>query len=339
MNMLKKVMLPVLIVLFSSLPLYSLTLKVGSIAPRNSPWDKTLNNISARWSEISGGRITLRIYPGGIAGNEGDMLRKVKVGALDGAVLSSMGLNKISPDLLVLTMPLIIKNKGELDYVMEKMGPTYESIMEQKRFKLVGWTMAGWMKVFSRDPVLYPDDLKSQKLGFTSGEDVLVQLLKNMGFHVVPSDTIDWLSSLQSGRVDALLISPLIAAAYQVFTIADNMLDYPISPLLGAIVFSDRSWKKIPVKYHEEFLQAVKVEVKELDIESNSLEEKALELLISHGLKVHKTNDDIDRAWTSMIEEIYEKEGIIGKVISRDVYEEVREYTSEYRENNDSDSN
>jgi len=338
MYTLKKIFLYGLIILFSS-PLYSLTLKVGSIAPRNSPWDKTLNNISARWSEISGGKIILRIYPGGIAGNEGDMLRKVKVGALDGAVLSSMGLNKISPDLLVLTMPLIIRNKGELDYVMEKIGPTYESIMEEKHFKLVGWTMAGWMKIFSRDPVLYPEDLKSQKLGFTSGEDVLVQLLKNMGFHVVPSDTIDWLSSLQSGRVDALLISPLIAAAYQVFTIADNMLDYPISPLLGAIVLSDRSWKKIPAKYHEEFLQVVREEVKDLDLESKSLEDKALELLLSYGLKVQEPTDDIDRAWTSLIEEIYKKEGIVGKVISRDVYEEVREYTSEYRKNNGSDSN
>ncbi len=338
MYTLKKIFLYGLIILFSS-PLYSLTLKVGSIAPRNSPWDKTLNNISARWSEISGGKIILRIYPGGIAGNEGDMLRKVKVGALDGAVLSSMGLNKISPDLLVLTMPLIIRNKGELDYVMEKIGPTYESIMEEKHFKLVGWTMAGWMKIFSRDPVLYPDDLKSQKLGFTSGEDVLVQLLKNMGFHVVPSDTIDWLSSLQSGRVDALLISPLIAAAYQVFTIADNMLDYPISPLLGAIVFSNRSWKKIPAKYHEKFLQVVREEVKDLDMESKSLDEKALDLLLSYGLKVQEPTDDIDRAWTSLIEEIYKKEGIVGKVISRDVYEEVREYTSEYRKNNGSDSN
>lgn len=192
--------------------------------------------------------------------------------------------------------------------------------------------MAGWMKVFSRDPVRYPDDLKSQKLGFTSGEDVLVQILKNMGFHIVPSDSIDWLSSLQSGRVDALLISPLIAAAYQVFTLAANMLDYPISPLLGAIVLSDRSWKKIPAKYHDQFLEVVDEVVADLDIESRELEDKALRLLLDNGLTVQETTPEIDSSWTALIEDIYGKDGVIGKVISRNVFEEVTGYTKEYRE-------
>ncbi len=334
----KTVPLVFAVLLFAS-PVFPVTLKVGSVAPRNSPWDKALTEISSRWAEASGGRVVLKIYPGGIAGGEADMLRKVKVGALDGAVLSSMGLNKISPDLLILTMPLIIKDKPELDYVMKKIGPTYEEIMKEKRYKLIGWTMAGWMKVFSRDPVRYPDDLRAQKLGFTSGEDVLIQILKNMGFHIVPSDTIDWLSSLQSGRVDALLISPLIAAAYQVFTLADNMLDYPISPLLGAIVFSDRSWRKVPEKYHDEFLEIVSEVVADLDVESKALEDKAFDLLLENGLQVQETTPEIEREWNALIDEIYGKEGVIGKVISRDVFEEVTGYTKEYREMNGSNTN
>ncbi len=329
----------VLLILLTAVPVFSLTLKVGSVAPRNSPWDKALTEISSRWAEASGGRVLLKIYPGGIAGGEADMLRKVKVGALDGAVLSSMGLNKISPDLLILTMPLIIKNKGELDYVMKKIDPTYERIMEEKRFKLIGWTMAGWMKVFSRNPVKYPDDLKMQKLGFTSGEDVLIQILKNMGFHIVPSDTIDWLSSLQSGRVDALLISPLIAAAYQVFTLADNMLDYPISPLLGAIVLGERSWKKIPEKYHDEFLEIVKEVVADLDVKSRELEDQAFQLLLENGLTVQESTPEIEQAWDEVIKDIYGGTGVIGKIISRDVFEEVTGYTKEYREMNGSGTN
>ncbi len=326
----KKVYILALMLLIIS-PLFSLTIKIGSVAPRNSPWDKALTNISGRWSEVSGGRVSLKIYPGGIAGTEADMLRKVKLGALDGAVLSSMGLNKISPDLLILTMPLVIKNKSELDYVMGKIEPTYEKIMQKKKFKLIGWTMAGWMKIFSRNPVKYPKDFMSQKLGFTSGEEVLIQILKDMGFRVIPSDTIDWLSSLQSGRIDALLISPLIAAVYQVFTIADNMLDYPISPLLGAIVFSDRAWRKIPAQYHDEFLSIVDQEVKKLDQSSQELEKKSLQLLLDHGLKITKATPEIDAAWTTLIENFYKKEGIIGTVISRDVFDEATGYAKEYR--------
>jgi len=338
MKITEKKLFFIILILLAASQLYALTLKVGSVAPRNSPWDKTLTNISGRWKEISGGKVSLIIYPGGIAGAEADMLRKVKFGALDGAVLSSMGLNKISPDLLILTMPLVIKNKPELDYVMSKIEPTYEKIMAAKKFKLIGWTMAGWMKVFSRHPVAYPKDLMDQKLGFTSGEEVLTQLLRDLGFHIVPSDSVDWLSSLQSGRVDALLISPLIAAAYQVFTLADNMLDYPISPLLGAIVLSDRSWKKIPSKYHKEFLEVVTDEVKKLDVSSSELENKAYQLLLSHGLNVTKSTKKIDRTWTEYIEDFYKKEGIIGNVISRKVFEEATGYAREYRKQHGSDN-
>lgn len=334
----KQIFLFIAVFLVSS-SLFSLTLKVGSVAPRNSPWDKTLTAISARWYEISKGRVSLKIYPGGITGTEGDMLRKVKVGALDGAVFSSMGLNKISPDLLILSMPLVIKNKQELDYVMKKIEPTYDNIMREKRFKLVGWTMAGWMKIFSRKPVAFPEDLMTQKLGFTSGEDVLTRLLKDMGFHVVPSDSIDWLSSMQSGRVDALLISPLIAAAYQVFTLADNMLDYPISPLLGAIVLSDRSWKKIPSAYREKFLAVVEEEIKKLDIESQILENKALQLIMENGLQVTEATEEIDKSWTTLIEDFYSKEGVIGSIISREIFKEATGYAKEYRENHDTKNN
>ncbi len=334
----KKVILAVVFLTMSMSSLFSITLKVGSIAPRNSPWDKTLRAIGGRWNEISGGQVSLKIYPGGIAGAEGDMLRKVKLGALDGAVLSSMGLNKISPDLLVLTMPFVVKSKPELDYVMGKIEPTYEKIMEKKKFKLVGWTMAGWMKIFSRNPVVYPKDLMKQKLGFTSGEEALTHLLRNLGFHVVPSDTIDWLSSLQSGRIDALLISPLIAAAYQVFTLADNMLDYPISPLLGAIVFSDRAWRKIPARYHDEFLTVVSEEVKKLDIASKELDDRAFQLLLRNGLNVTEATPEIDAVWTSFIEKAYRKEGIIGTVISRDIFDEATGYAAEYRKQHGTDN-
>ena len=174
----RKNLLVLILLIFSATMISSITLKIGSVAPRNSPWDKTLNEIAAEWERISGGSVKLKIYPGGITGTEDDTLRKVRVSALDGMVASTLGLNKISPDLFILSLPLLIKDEGELRYVMDKMNDTYQELMKNKGFKLIGWTKAGWMNIFSRDPVYYPGDLEKQKLGFTTGEVILTRILK-----------------------------------------------------------------------------------------------------------------------------------------------------------------
>lgn len=329
----RKNLLIFIFLVFSGTMIFSLTLKIGSIAPRNSPWDKTLNEIAAEWKRISGGRIQMKIYPGGITGTEGDTLRKVRVGALDGAVLSTMGLNKISPDLLTLSLPFLIRDDGELDYVIEKMEDLYREITTDKGFELVGWTKAGWLNIFSRDPVYYPRDLERQKLGFTTGEAVLIKILKDLGFFVVPGDIIDWLPGLQSGRTDALLLSSLGAAIYQIFPIADNMLDLPLSPILGAFVFSERSWRKIPEEYRQDFLDVVEIKISHLDSEARELEERALQMMLKNGLTVNPAEKKVVDAWMKMINDLYMQNGIIGSMVSRDIFNEVVSHTEEYRKN------
>jgi len=329
----RKKILVLLFIFISAIFAYSLTLKVGSLAPRNSPWDKTLSKIADEWKTASNGRVQLKIYPGGITGNEEDTLRKLRIGALDGMVASTIGLNKISSDLFAISLPLILRDEDELDFVMDRIYPTYSTIIEDKGFKLVGWTKAGWMNVFSRDPVYYPADMDHQKLGFAAGEVVLTKILKNMGFHIVPADTIDMLASLQSGRADALILSPLIATAYQIFPLADNMLDFQISSLLGAIVFNERSWKKIPEEYRQSFIDIVKENFISVNKASRELDSKALTVMLENGLTVNSINTEQKNAWLKLVDSLYEKEGIIGSLVSRDIYDEIVSYTNEYRNN------
>ncbi len=327
----RKNLFVMLLLIFSVTTIFSLTLKVGSVAPRNSPWDKTLNEIAAEWKRISDGTVQVKIYPGGITGNEDDTLRKIKVGALDGMVVSTMGLNKISSDLFTLSLPFIIGDEDELNYVMDKMHDTYRGIMSDKGFELISWTKAGWMNIFSRDPVYYPIDLERQKLSFTTGESVLIKILKDLGFHVIPEDSIDWLSGLQSGRTDALILSPLVAAVFQVFPIADNMLDFQIAPLLGAIVFSERSWRKVPEEYRQDFIDAANEKLGYLDTESRELEEKALQVMLENGLTVNSAEKDAAEEWQKIFNDLYAKEGIIGTMVSRDIFNELINHIEEYK--------
>ena len=94
----------------------------------------------------------MKIYPGGIAGSEDDMIRKMKVGTLGGAVLTNIGLTKINPDAFVLSTPFMFHSEKEMAYVMERLNPVFEKQIKEKGFKVIIWTMSGWVNFFSKNP-------------------------------------------------------------------------------------------------------------------------------------------------------------------------------------------
>lgn len=146
----------VLYCLVAVMNLPALTVKIGSIAPAGSPWDQTLKEIAADWEELSDGRLSIKIYAGGIAGDEEAMIRKMRVGQLDGVVLTSIGLDIISPDLFIMSLPRIIRSADEYDYLVPKMEPTFDKIVSEKGYKLITWTMAGWVKFSPQNLSLSP---------------------------------------------------------------------------------------------------------------------------------------------------------------------------------------
>ena len=128
------------IILAVLLPLVSIsaqTIKLGSVAPSGSPWDHALRELAADWNRISGGRVRLKVYMGGIVGDEPDMLRKMRIGQLQAAALTALGLNYVSPEILVLSVPFLIRDDGELDYVLERTRPFFTELLEEQGFKVL----------------------------------------------------------------------------------------------------------------------------------------------------------------------------------------------------------
>ena len=253
----KKLLILIMLLLVITFQTGAVTIKLGSLAPVGSPWDITLNKIASDWREISGGRVILKIYSGGIAGSEEDMIGKIRIGQLDAAALTTIGLNRISPDLLTLCLPLFYKNSEEVLYVLDKMKPEFELIVEDKGFIMLGWSLSGWIKFFSRNPAVYPEDLQQQKLSVTKGDAVLLQAWKELGFNALPIDSLDLMTSLSSGMVDSFYAPPVAAAAYQWFGIAKNMCSLPVSPLITGFVIGERSWKKIPANLKDDLVNAL----------------------------------------------------------------------------------
>ena len=317
--------------LFSSS--YGLTIKLGSIAPSGSPWDKALRKISAEWASISKGKVKLKIYPGGIAGGEDDMLRKMRIGQLNAAGLTGIGMCRVFSGILAVQIPLLVRTDKELYYVLEKMRPKFEKELEEKGFTVLIWSKVGWVHFFSKKPVVKPDDLRAHKLFVYAGDPDGTMAWKKAGFGPIPLSTTELMTSLQSGMVDAFSTTPLSAAAYQWFGLAKNMCEMKWAPLIGGIVVSTKTWKKLPADLRTKLRNATRKIGKEMQAEIDNADAEAVKIMKEHGLKVHPVSREIEAQWLSEVQGGFKI--VVGKSFDEASYNEIVKHLKAFREASD----
>jgi TRAP-type C4-dicarboxylate transport system substrate-binding protein len=315
--------------LLAQAPAFGLIIKLGSLAPAGSPWDKGLNRLGAEWQKISGGSVELKIYPGGIVGDESDMIRKMRIGQLTAAGLSGVGLMRIYPDIVTVQLPLFIRSNAELDYVLDKMKPAFAKELEQRGFKVIIWSFVGWVHFFSTSPVVTPDDLKKRKMFVSAGDADAVQIWKECGFHVIPLTPTDIMPSLQSGMIDAFSATPLTAASYQWFGLAKNMCGMKWAPLIGGIVVSANAWSKLDTALAAKLEAAAAQVGSDMQAEILKADAAALDVMKKNGLVVNPVPPAAEDAWRAAVQGGFEK-GFL-KNINNDTYEAVKKYDDEYR--------
>jgi len=316
---------------FCLLPLTGITLKFASPLPEGSEWDLALRQMANEWAEITNGTVRVRIYPGGIAGEQTDIIRKMRIGQLDMAVLTSIGLSAIVPDSFVMTMPLYLQSEEELDFVLKEIAPTFDSAFEEKGFNMLGWSKSGWVNFFSTQKILYPRDLKMLKFSVSSDEPEMVSAFKKMGFNVIPLDMNGILMGLQSGMVQTFYASPMASASFQWFGIANQMLDLNIAPVLGGVIISSRTWNRIPAVYREDLRNSLKKMTSTFYQKTKNLEKRAMDVMKANGLIVNQLPTDALEAWQAVLGPNYSN--LVGDqgLISREVFESYDARVREYR--------
>ena len=304
-------------------------LKIASVAPENTPYGAALNKMAAEWAAATNGEVEVRIYHNGVAGNEEDIIRKIKLGQLQGGVLTSFGLNLITPEMLALSAPFVIRDEGELDAVINGLRPTLEKNIEDKGFISIAWSKAGWINVFSRRPVFLPNDLKSQKLATNISEPELTQAFKTLGFNMVPLNMNDILMALNSGMVDAIYSSPIAVGGMQAFGIAKNMATINICPFVGGMVLSRNAWRSIPDKYKPKIMEINKRMEAELNDSILKLEADAVKTMSGLGLIINTTTPAQQEVWYRETEKGVQS--LIGTTFDKTTYDQMMVILNEYR--------
>lgn len=317
-------------VLAFNVPAADKQLRIGTLATKNSLYHRQLMELGEAWRTAQSGNAKYLVYPDGSQGGETDMVRRMRIGQLQGGLLSVVGLREIEPSIAALqNMPLMFRSWEEVDYVREKMRPAMERKFLDKGFVVLAWGDAGWVRFFSKEPAVRPDDFRKMKF-FAWGSEVEQQeIMKSLGYTPVPLETADILPSIQTGMINAVPSTPYFALATQVYTTASNMLDLNWAPIVGALIITKKAWDELTPEGQAAVREAGAKAGVQLRAKARQEVDDAVDAMKKRGLTVNKPNAEQMKEWNDLADKLYPK--IRGRMVPADTFDEVVGYLKAYR--------
>ncbi len=306
------------------------SLRIGSLVPKNSLYHRQLLDIADSWRTAQGSGAKYLVYPDGSQGGEAEMARRMRIGQLQGALLSVVGLREIEPSIAALqSMPLLFRSWEEVDYVREKMRPAMEKKFLDKGFVVLAWGDAGWVRFFSKEAAVRPDDYKRMKFFAWGSEPDQQAIMKSLGYTPVPLETTDILPAIQTGMINVVPSTPYFALATQVYNTAPHMLEINWAPIVGALVVTRKAWDDMSPAVQQAVRTASDKAGAQIRTKARQEVEEAVDAMKKRGLTVHKPNADQMKEWNELAEKLYPR--IRGTMVPAETFDEVMAHIKTFR--------
>jgi len=304
-------------------------LKIATLAPDGSAWAKIMADGGKRIGAETAGRVTVKYFFSGSQGDERDVVRKMKLGQIDGGALTAVGLGLIKGDVRILELPFLFKNDKELDYVRAKMAPDFERQFIDAGYVLLAWGDVGWVHLFSNIPVNSREDLAKTKMWAWTDDPIVRAFFKRLGVNGVPLGVPDVLPSLQTGTIDACYGSPLVAIALQWYTRVKYATDVSISYSIGALVLRKEVFEKLSPE-DQKVLRAAGTEMGlKLMASVRRDNERAKKAMLKSGVQFVPTPPALVAEFEKQGMAVWEE--LSGQLYSSDLLAKVKRYVAEAR--------
>ncbi len=301
-----------LLILFSLLINFSVfakPMKVAILAPNGTTWANSLKNMGKDISKATGGKVKFKIYDGGVAGDEPDVLRKIRVGQLHGAVFTGKTLGDINGNVRAMELPFNFYNDRELAFkTLESFSAELTADLDAKGFETLGFYEIGQVYVVSTKKISSIESLKGVKIWSWEGDELIKALMNDMKLVSVPLALPDVLSSLSTGVIEAAYAPPLGILALQWQTKVKYLINFPVAYSIGAFVISKDRWKEISPEHKKLIREIATKHMKESSKQAIAENVEALNALKKGGIEfVEFPKEDIAKGAKI-------REGVISKL-------------------------
>lgn len=305
------------------------TFKIASLAPDGSSWITALRDIDTDLRDATQGQVRLKIYPGGVQGDEDVVLRKIRIGQLHGAGLGGTGLSHVLPDVLALEMPFQFSNYDEIDYVLQRMEPYYQAAFDEAGFVLLGWSDIGFVYLLAQAPVRSVDDIRGRKVWRLQDEPITGVLFEKAQVTSVPLAIPDVLLGLQTNLVDVVYASPAAAIVLQWFTRVATYTDLPINYAIGALLLHKKAFADLTAEQQQLLRDVAARHMSAHNTRSRTDNLKALRVMEQQGVRPVTPSPEAVATFQALVAESVPE--LVGKAFSRAAYDAVQQHLADLR--------
>jgi len=308
------------------------TLKFATLAPAGTTWVNMLQDWADEVRRESQGRLLIKIYPGGVQGDEPDVLKKIRFGQLQGGAFTGYGIGHIYSPTRVLELPFLFNNIDEIDYVRKQFMPDIEQGYRDNGYELIGWMEVGFIYFFSKAPIQSLDDLQNRRIWNWQGDPMGQAFFDASGLSPVPLSIIDVYTSLSTGLLDTVYAPPLGAIAMQWFTKTRYITDMPMANGIGSLIVSRRFFQDLPQDLQKLLKRTGELTGEQLIIATRRDNIEALEVLQQRGMLMVEGSEDLE---SGEVENIRVRAGEIlmdNGYIPKSVIDKVNNWLQDYRD-------
>ncbi|HEC26948.1 MAG TPA: C4-dicarboxylate ABC transporter [Gammaproteobacteria bacterium] len=313
---------------------HAMTLKIATLAPDGTSWMKNMRAAAKEINEKTSGRVKLKFYPGGVMGNDKSVMKKIRLGQLQGGALTGGSLASIYPDMQIYSLPMVFKNYNEIDYVRPVFDPLLKKGMKKKGFTILGISEGGFAYLMSNSPIKNVADLKKHKLWIPEDDLLDDALFRKMGVYPVALPLADVYTGLQTGLIDTIGSTTTGALAFQWHTRIRSVTDFPLAYLVGVLIVDNKSFNKINAADQKIVKNVIAKTFSALDKINRKDNKNARQVLQKMGTKFVKPDESEIAYWDRLADEVIEETG--SKAATPELYQKLKKMLAKYRSGSNS---
>ncbi len=306
-------------------------LKFATLAPAGSTWMLLLQDWDSALREKSAGRIGFKFYPGGVQGDEPEVLKKMRFNQLQGGAFTGYGIGRMYSPSRVMELPFLFRDSAEIDFVRAQLDQRFREGFAANGYQLLGWMEVGFVHMFSREPLRSLQDMKSRRVWLWQGDPLGQAFFDASGISPVPLSIVDVYTSLSTGLIDTVYAPPLGAIALQWFTRTPYVSSVPLTNGMGALVVSKKYFDKLPADLQKLLQETGRTTGEKLIAATRVDNRKSIDTLKEYGLKFITPDASMNDAALHGLRDRAAAQLVKSGYIPAALFARVRELLQQYR--------
>jgi len=290
-----------------ALPASAATIKIATVAPDGTAWMREMRASADAVKKATDGRVEIKYYPGGVMGDDATVLRKIKIGQLQGGAFTGGEATIIIGDAQVYSLPFMFRSQDEIDKVRVKLDPLLKQEFDKAGYDLLGVSGAGFAYLMSTRDIKTREDLKAAKVWVPQGDKAAELAFKAAGVAPIPLPLSDVYTSLQTGLIDTAANTPSGAIAFQWHTKLKHMIDLPLTYVVGEIVVDKKATDALSAEDRKALEAAFADGFTRLEKANREDNASAREALKQQGIGITVPNDADRKSWESVGDEAFKQ--------------------------------